>query len=454
MAVDAHHVASGCRACSVSSQRSFTIVPDTGASMHAGEPPTRRTKGTTVRLKGPIFKGRRSVIVGVTLALVVVVGGVGAWTVTHSSASDAATPTLVSATTSTIRQSVSATGTIEPANESSLSFAVSGTVTTVPVAVGDQVKVGTSLATVDSSSLMTAVTLAQANLTATQDQLSAQQNAGSSAVQIASSEAQLAAARSKLTDAQTALAEAAMTSPIAGTVAQVNIAVGDKLGGSSGSSSSPGSSGASAGSGSSGSSGASSTSSTAQIVVISTTSWVVDASVGSQDLPQLKKGLQAEITPTGSTTKVFGTVKSVGIVASSSSSGSASFPVTIAVTGSPKGLYAGGAADVAIIVKQVENVLTVPTNALHTEGGRTVVHKMINGTQVSTAVTVGTTYGPVTQILSGLKTGDKVVGTTFRIGGNNSTGGNRTRQGGTGGGGTGGFGGGGFGPPPGAVGGN
>jgi multidrug efflux pump subunit AcrA (membrane-fusion protein) len=187
---------------------------------------------------------------------------------------------------------------------------------------------------------------------------------------------------------------------------------------------------------------------------------VVEASVGSEDLPQLKKGLQAEITPTGSTNKVFGTVKSVGIVASSSSGGSASFPVTIAVTGSPKGLYAGGAASVSIIVKQVENVLTVPTSALHTENGKTVVHQMTNGTQVSTPVKVGTTYGPQTQILGGLKAGDKVVGTTFRIGGTNPAGGTRTRQGGTGGGGAGGFGGGGFGgggfggPPPGAGGGN
>ena len=404
-----------------------------------------------MRLKAPVLKGRRSTIVGATVALVVVVGGVGAWAVNRSSASDAATPTLVSATSSTIRQSVSANGTIQPANQANLSFAVSGTVTAVPVAVGDQVKVGTTLATVDSSSLKTAVTLAQANVTANQDQLTAQQNAGSSAVQIASTEAQLAAAKSKLTDAQAALAEAAMTSQIAGTVAQVNIAVGDKTGGSSGSA---GSSGASS-SGAAGASGSSSASSTAQIVVISTTSWVVDASVTSADLPQLKKGLQAEITPTGSTTKVFGTLKSVGIVASSSSGGSASFPVTIAVTGSPKGLYAGGAVNVAIIVKQVENVLTVPTNALHTVNGKTVVYQMANGSQVSTPVTVGATYGPVTQILSGLKTGDKVVGTSFRIGGAGSTGGNRTRQGGTGGGGTDGFGGGGFGgPPPGAVGGN
>jgi hypothetical protein len=127
--------------------------------------------------------------------------------------------------------------------------------------------------------------------------------------------------------------------------------------------------------------------------------------------------------------------------------------VTITVTGSPKGLYAGGAATVAIIVKQVENVLSVQTNAVHTEGGKTVVHQMKDGAQVSTPVKVGTTYGPSTQILSGLKAGDKVVGTSFRPGGNRPSGGTGSRQGGGADGGVpggGGFGGGGFdGPPPG-----
>jgi macrolide-specific efflux system membrane fusion protein len=412
-----------------------------------------------VRLRAPTFK-RRHIIVAAATALVVVVGG-GTWAATRSP-SDAAAPTLVSATSSTIRDSVSASGTIQPAQRADLSFAVSGTVISLPVAAGDQVKAGTTLATVDSASLQSAVTSAQATVTATQDQLTAQQSAASSAVQIASTQAQLADVQGKLTDARTALAAASMTSPIAGTVAQVNIAIGDKVG-STASSASAGSGGTSSGGtgSSSSSAGASSSSSTAQIVVISTTSWVVQASVGSADLPKLKKGMQAEVTPTGSATKIFGTVKSIGIVASSSSSGSASFPVTIIVTGSPKGLYAGGAADVSIIVKRVENLLTVPTNALHTEGGKTVVHQLRNGAQVSTAVKVGTTYGPVTQILSGLKAGDKVVGTAFRVGG---TGGTRSRTGsGTGGGGGGGgYGGGGFsgggggysGPPPGAGGAN
>ena len=341
----------------------------------------------TVRLRPHAFT-RRHTIIGAVIVLLVVGGG-GAWVVTRPTSSTAAAPTLVSVTTGTIRQSVSATGTLEPAHRADLTFAVSGTVTSLPVVVGDTVRAGAVLATVDTSSLETAVTSAQASVSATQDQLTAQQDAGSSAVQIASTQAQLADAQAKLADSETALAAASMTSPIAGTVAQVNIAVGDKVGGTASASSpsasgSAGSSSSSAGAGASSSSAsAASASSTAQVVVISTTSWVVNASVGSADLPQLKKGQQAEITPSGSATKIFGTVKSVGIIASSSSSGSASFPVTIAVTGSPKGLYAGGAADVAIIVKQVENLLSVPTNAVHTESGKTVVHQLKGGAPVS-----------------------------------------------------------------------
>ena len=386
---------------------------------------------------------RRHTIIAVVVALVVVGGG-AAWVATRSSSSTTAAPTLVAVTSGTIRQSVSASGTLEPAHRADLTFAVSGTVTSVPVAAGDNVRSGAVLATVDTASLKTAVTSAKASVSAMQDQLTAQQDAGSSAVQIASTQAQLTDAEAKLTDAQTALAEASMTSPIAGTVAQVDIAVGDSVtqsgstaSAASSSATGTGSSASSAGARSPSAAGSSSSSSTtAQIVVISTTSWVVDASVGSADLPQLKKGLQAEITPTGSSTKIFGTVKSIGIIASSSSSGSTTFQVTITVTGSPKGLYAGGGADVSIIVRQVENVLSVQTNAVHTEGGKTVVHQMKGGAQVSTPVKVGTTYGAVTQILSGLKAGDKVVGTTFRLGGSRPSGGTGTRLGGgTGGGG-------------------
>ena len=132
-----------------------------------------------------------------------------------------------------------------------------------------------------------------------------------------------------------------------------------------------------------------------------TSTWVVDASVSSSDLGRLKKGLQATITPTGATENIFGTVRSVGVVASSSSSGTATFPVVIDVTGTPEGLHAGTTATVAITVKQLTDVLTVPTQAVRTTNGATTVQLSTDGTVTTTPVTVGGVYGTSTVITKG-----------------------------------------------------
>lgn len=131
--------------------------------------------------------------------------------------------------------------------------------------------------------------------------------------------------------------------------------------------------------------------------------------MSASDLPQLKAGLQATITPTGATQPIFGTVSSVGVVASSTSSGAAQFPVTIAITGTPPGLYAGTTAAVAITVKQLSDVLTVPTAAVSTQDGATVVTVTKDGQSASRPVTIGQVFGGTTQIVSGLSEGDEVV---------------------------------------------
>jgi multidrug efflux pump subunit AcrA (membrane-fusion protein) len=279
---------------------------------------------------------------------------------------------------------VSATGTIQPASQANLKFAQSGKVTGVGVKVGDTVTAGQTLATIDPTSLQAAVTLAERQLTAAQAQLTAATDAASS-TQIASANAQVTSAQSKVTAAQEALGQASLTSSIAGTVAAVNVNVGDTVtAGSSSSGSSTGTttgsgstagggSGGSGGTGGSGSTGSASTSassaSSAQVVVIATNSWIVNATVGASDLAQLKTGLQATITPSGATQAIFGTVSTVGVIGTTSG-GTSTFPVTVAVTGSPAGMYAGTTASVVITVKQIPDVLTVPTSAIHRRTAR------------------------------------------------------------------------------------
>jgi multidrug efflux pump subunit AcrA (membrane-fusion protein) len=380
-------------------------------------------------------------------AVIVVVAGASTLIILRQNANTAAFSETVAATTSTVQQTVSATGTIEPANEADLSFTSSGTVQAVDVQVGQTVTAGQTLATIDPTSLQAAVTVAQAQVTQAQTAV----NAGGSATQTASAAASLASAQAQLQSAQNALAAATMTSPITGVVAAVNIAVGDSVGSSgtgstsSGRGSSAGASGSGLGSSASNSTSSGSGSSTAAISVISTSSWIVNADVGSSDLASLTPGLEAQITPNGATQPIFGTLKSTGIVASTGSTGSAQFPVVIQVTGNPSGLYAGTSADVSIIVKQLSNVLTVPTLAVHTTNGKTTVTLQgSNGRNTETPVVIGGVFGARTQITSGLKSGQDVVITIARTIGTTGTTGTRTGFGGGGFGG-GGFGGGGFG---------
>ncbi|HVU73789.1 MAG TPA: HlyD family efflux transporter periplasmic adaptor subunit [Mycobacteriales bacterium] len=352
---------------------------------------------------------RRRTWVALGAVVLVAGGGSAAYALTRggSSGSGSSTTTWVAATSGTQTQSVTATGTIEPAQQQDLSFTVPGTITAVNASVGEKVKKGAVLATVGTTALASAVTSAEAAVTAAEEQVSAE--ASASSTQQAAAAAQLASAQTQLTNAQDNLAAATIRAPFAGTIAAVSMAEGDVVG--------SGSSGPSNGSNQS-SNNSSSSSSSDTITLISTEHWIVDASVGSADLAELVKGQQVQITPTGATQRVFGTVSSVGVVASSASGSSATFPVVVKVTGTPTGLYAGGSADLTIIVKQEDNVLTVPTLALHTVNGQTVVYLKKGSSKVTTPVTVGTSYGPSTQIIKGLVAGDEVeVTTTFPGGG-------------------------------------
>jgi RND family efflux transporter MFP subunit len=319
----------------------------------------------------------------IALALVVLAGTGLWWTQRDSQAAGAGT-TTATVSRGDYSTTVTASGTIDPARQEDLSFAVTGQVTVVRVAEGDRVRRGEVLARVDDASLRAQRDAAQASLDAALVQLDEDSDADASATQLAADAASVAAARSQLTQAKEAVDGAVLRSPIRGTVSAVNLAVGDQAG---------------------------SQADAAAVTVISTRSFEVDASVGAADAASLKKGMQAEITPTGSDATVYGTVASIGAIATADSSGAATFPVTIDVTGRPTGLYAGSSADVVITTKKVPDVLTVQTPALHTEDGETwvwLVDATADGGRRKVRITTGTTYGMNTEVKSGLKEGDQV----------------------------------------------
>jgi len=428
---------------------------------------------------------RRPVVV--VPAAIVLIGG-AAFLGLRSAKSNAANPSastvdqqLYTVQPTTMQQTVSASGTIEPADTEDLSFTSAGTVTAVNVKAGQQVKKGAVLATIDSAALQSALQQANATYQSAQAQLTDDESSGASSAQITSDLTNVAAQKANVAAAYAALLGAQLTSPINGTVATVDLTVGQVLSSSGGSGTditgtgngsgrSP-SSGSSTTGGLGGNNSNSSNSSTGQIEVVSN-SFVVDLSVDTTTVGKVKVGQSATVTPTTSsgTTRgaggfafpggggfaignfggggggagansngssqtntavgasATGTVTSVGTVASSSS-GVATFPVVITISGTPAAFHAGASASAAIVYSQKVNVLAVPVTALTQSNGTSYVTVSANGKTSKRAVTTGTTSNGQIEITSGLQTGEQVVLTipnftrTGTRGGNGTTGG-------------------------------
>ncbi|MET3963039.1 multidrug efflux pump subunit AcrA (membrane-fusion protein) [Marmoricola sp. OAE513] len=341
-------------------------------------------------------------------ALVLVLAGAGTWFMTAGASEDDNTTTITSTVAKgTYKTTVSATGTITPKRDEDVAFTSSGTVTSVQVEVGDKVVKGDVLAKIDDDALIAQREAAESQVTAAQTQLD--EDSGSSSTQVAADEASLASARSQLADAEDAVENATLRAPFSGTVSAVGYEVGDQVGGSGGGADPSGSD------------------TTAAITVISPKKLLIDANVSSSDVTRLKKGLQAEITPTGGNETAYGVVTEVGVIATASDTGAAQFPVTVEVTGETTGLYPGASATVEITVKQATDIIAVPTAAVRTDdAGKAYVYVVKSGKRTKTTVALGEVYGAQTEVTSGIKEGDviEVISITGRRG-TGSGGGNR-----------------------------
>ena len=212
------------------------------------------------------------------------------------------TTVTVPVTTGTIQSTVASSGTIEPASSASLDFAVSGTVSAVDVKAGQTVTAGQVLATVDTTALTEEVNAAQAQLTSAEDRLASDEASSASTSSIDSDQASVTSAESSLSTAQTNLNDASLTSTIAGTVASVDLTVGQQVTGTGSGSGNAGSGADATGEGSSdtGTGGTGSTgTSSAQVEVIGTTSYIVNTTVDDTQIGQISDGDQVDITTSG-----------------------------------------------------------------------------------------------------------------------------------------------------------
>lgn len=330
----------------------------------------------------------------VTAVVLVAVVAAGIWWFGIRDASAASTEPVtrtVAASLTTMEKSVSGSGTLAPSVQQDVSFEVSGTVTAVPVAVGQTVTAGQVLATVDTLQLTADLLQAKATLAEAQAALAD----ASGSAQVAAAQAQVDVAQSGVETAQAAMDHATLTAPVAGLLTAVNLEVGDAVGGSAGPSSQT----------------------AAQFTVVGTDAWQVDVTVSDADVALIEVGDQAEITLDAATEPVFGTISAIGLL-STGETGVAAYPVTVAVTGGQDGLHDGVAAEVELVYERRTDVLTVPSLAVTTadDGTTTVQQTNADGTVVDVPVTTGETSGNLTEIVEGLVEGDEVVLAVFTPG--------------------------------------
>ncbi len=234
-----------------------------------------------------------------------------------------------------------------------------------------------------------------------QETLAAQRVSGRSVATLAgsttASQAAVDVAEAGLASALDALGDTVLRSPVAGTVASVDIAEGD-----------PATAGAPV------------------ITLLPKAALQVVASFSEADALKVEVGQVAVVTfdalPDVTST---GTVTAVDILPSTGTSGVTTYSATVTLDDEPEGVRQGMSASVVVTTSEVADVLWAPTAAITTAGGVSTVTVRVNGVDSTVTVTTGLAGDTGTEITSGVAVGDELVvsttdgsgGFTFPVGG-------------------------------------
>ncbi|MBX6351872.1 MAG: HlyD family efflux transporter periplasmic adaptor subunit [Thermoflavifilum sp.] len=438
----------------------------------------------------PALRRRRRWVKPVAIAaVVVVIGGAAAYAVLARQTNHASTAQLqirwVTVQRGTVAQTVSFSGTLQPKQEVTLT--ANGTVTSVDVKVGDNVKAGQTIAQLDTSSLETQLEAAKAQLAQAQAKLAqaeepvtVQSGSGRSSTQapdpnvVAQAQAGVEQAQAQVDQIEQEIAACTVTSPISGTV--LDVVQPYSTASSSSETTSSGSS-----TRSSVSSGSGGGSEIAIIANLNPDDFEVQASVAQADVTSLKTGQSCVISLSTGGPTLTGKIESVGYLPQTQS-GVTTYPVVVDVnppSDSSVKLLPGASVSVTATVAEADNVLTLPVAAITQFGGQTGVFVSSSGTGSGNGtgsssgsdayggsssayaarfrrmnIPAGLRFQPVTvgvygnntvEIKSGLTEGEQVAVVTQTVSSTTSTSGSTTRQGFGAFGGVGGFGGAGFG---------
>ena len=338
----------------------------------------------------------RTIVLYSTLAVAVVgAGGLAYGAIDSSGGSTAKTATrLVAATAGTVSQTVSATGTVQPATSLDLNFVNGGVLTAVNVTAGDKVTAGQALATIDPAKAKVTLETAQANLAAAQQKLNQAKNPPVTpqdpaptvdAVVVAQAKAAVNQAALNVGDAQKALEATTLKAPSAGTISAVNFTVGQTVGAGAGNNT------------------------TAFATLLDLDHMVVKVGFPEADAGKVAAGQPVSFTIDSLPGQRFsGTLTSIDTVATVVSN-VVTYNAVVSFDSVPAGVKPGMTANVSVIAASRDNVISVPSAAISTTGGVSTVKVRVNGVDETRTVVTGLKGDGTTEITSGLQAGEQVV---------------------------------------------
>lgn len=192
--------------------------------------------------------------------------------------------------------------------------------------------------------------------------------------------AQVTQAQSALAQAQLNLEEATLVAPFAGTVADVNIEIGQIV-----------------------------NSGTPVIALTDQASYHVDLYIDETDIGQVQVGQPVVITldafPDEKIEGEVTAIKSIGTV----SGGIVTYEVRVEIAPTEVPIRSDMTASATVVIEEKENVLLIPNRAIRHEGDTEYV-EVLAGTEVRrVAIATGASNDAVTEVTAGLEEGDAVV---------------------------------------------
>jgi len=209
--------------------------------------------------------------------------------------------------------------------------------------------------------------------------LNAQVALESEPLQLEQLENVLEQARLQLESAQRALEETVLTAPVDSTVTSLDVEIGEMVNASE------------------------------PVVVLSDLSvLVVEINLDETDVAQVTVGQEALVSVDAfPDAELIGDVTYIAPVAETQS-GVVLYPVTVRLEPNEFPVRAGMTTDVEIISASQEGALIVPLRAVHTEGERAYVYRLVGGQTEQVEVTLGMMTDTEVEITSGLAEGDEV----------------------------------------------